>query len=65
MDKDSRGKEIYLGLATVRTSDRHKQKGGNRLSLLPSIGKGEKQSNNNNDHPFNEPATEVREKLLN
>ncbi|KAL7075952.1 hypothetical protein ACQ4LE_004208, partial [Meloidogyne hapla] len=34
MEKDSRGKEIYLGLATVRTSDRHKQK-GNRNSLLP------------------------------
>jgi hypothetical protein len=40
MDKDSRAKEIYLGLATVRTSDRHKPKGGggggnNRHSLLP------------------------------
>uniref|UniRef100_A0A183C045 PH domain-containing protein n=1 Tax=Globodera pallida TaxID=36090 RepID=A0A183C045_GLOPA len=27
-EKDSRGKEIYLGLATVRTSDRHRPKGG-------------------------------------
>ncbi|KAL3095857.1 hypothetical protein niasHS_005616 [Heterodera schachtii] len=42
-EKDSRGKEIYLGLATVRTSDRHRPKGGggggmnsNRNSLLTS-----------------------------
>lgn len=45
MEKDSRGKEIYLGLATVRTSDRHK-KGVNRNSLLPQ--EINRQPNNNN-----------------
>jgi hypothetical protein len=38
MEKDSRAKEIYLGLATVRTSDRHRNRGGgnNRNSMLPT-----------------------------
>ncbi|CAK5052654.1 unnamed protein product [Meloidogyne enterolobii] len=49
-EKESRGKEIYLGLATVRTSDRHKQK-GNRNSLLPQ----EINRQQNNRQPCNNP----------
>lgn len=45
MDKDSRGKEIYLGLATVRTSDRHKHHKGNRNSILPNQQQGHDRSN--------------------
>lgn len=36
MDKDSRGKEVYLGLATVRVSGRQRPRATNRNSLLPN-----------------------------
>lgn len=36
MDKDSRGKEVYLGLATVRVSGRPHPRATNRNSLLPN-----------------------------
>lgn len=35
MEKDSKGKEIYLGLATVRISGRNRLRATNRNSLLP------------------------------
>lgn len=35
MGKDSHGKEIYLGLATVRVSGRQRPKASNRTSLAP------------------------------
>lgn len=35
MDKDSRGKDVYLGLATVRVSGRQRPRTTNRNSLLP------------------------------
>lgn len=36
MDKDSRGKEVYLGLATVRVSGRQRPRATNRNSILPN-----------------------------